>query len=127
MRCNHTKNDGERCKASALPGKQKCMFHHPSFSRKRAEGRRAGGTNRSVPVATLAADTPDLALATVADVVVALAATINQVRNGKLAVGVGNCVGCLAGVLLKALEGSQLEQRIAALESCQTHQRRIAR
>jgi hypothetical protein len=76
--------------------------------------------NRSRPAATLAEDTPDLPLRTVADVAAALAVTLNQVRTGKVAVQVGNCLGVLAGVLLKALEGSDLERRIAALEASST-------
>jgi len=51
--------------------------------------------------------------------VAALGQTINQVRTGRLAVNVGNCIGVLAGVLLRAIEGGDLEQRIAALESKQ--------
>jgi hypothetical protein len=51
--------------------------------------------------------------------VAALGQTINQVRTGRLPVNVGNCIGVLAGVLLRAIEGGDLEQRIAALESKQ--------
>jgi hypothetical protein len=63
--------------------------------------------------------TPDLPLKTVRDVVSAVADTFNKVRTGQLAVGVGNCRGVLAGVLLKALETSDLEQRLSALEARQ--------
>jgi hypothetical protein len=77
----------------------------------------AGGRERSRPAATLPPDTPDLPLKSVADVMVALGLTINQVRTGRLAVNIGNCLGVLAGVLLKAIEGGDLEQRIAALEA----------
>jgi hypothetical protein len=62
-------------------------------------------------------------LKTVADVVAALGQTINQVRAGRLAVNVGNCIGVLAGVLLKAIEGSELERRIASLEANQGRRR----
>jgi hypothetical protein len=69
--------------------------------------------------ATLPPDTPDLPLRTVADVVAALALTMNQVRTGRLGVNVGNCLGVLAGVLLKAIEGSDFEERLAAVEARQ--------
>jgi hypothetical protein len=62
-------------------------------------------------------DAPDLPLNSVCDVVRLLGETINQVRTGRLGVNVGNCVGVLAGVLLKAIEGGDLEQRLAALEA----------
>jgi hypothetical protein len=58
-------------------------------------------------------------LKTVKDVVTALATTFNAVRTGRLDARVGNCLGVLAGVLLKAIEGGDLEQRIAALETRQ--------
>jgi hypothetical protein len=61
-------------------------------------------------------DTPNLPLASVADVVTMLGATINQVRRGELDVRVANAVGYLGGVLLKGLQEGELEQRIAALE-----------
>src|SRR5690349_7438754 len=115
--CCHRKRDGGRCQAMPRAGRKHCTFHDPELAEARAEGRRQGGVNRSKPAATLPADSPDLPLRTVADVVAALAATINQVRTGRLGVGVGNCLGVLAGVLLKAIEGSDLEQRIAALEA----------
>lgn len=117
MRCAAEKPDGTRCRAHTLPGKSRCVFHDPASAQKTAAGRRQGGVTRSQPAATLSRDEPDLPLSTVHDVVAALSKTINQVRTGQLAVGVGNCIGCLAGVLLKAMESGDLEQRIAALEN----------
>jgi hypothetical protein len=67
--------------------------------------------------ATLPPDTPDLPLKTVGDVIAVLAVTMNQVRTGRLGVNVGNCLGVLAGVLLRAIEGGDFEQRLAALEA----------
>jgi hypothetical protein len=117
MICQGKRADGTPCRATAHRGKRFCCFHDPELTEARAEGRRRGGVNRSKPAATLPPHTPDLSLKTVDDVVAALAETINQVRTGKLAVNVGNCLGVLAGVLLRALEGSDLDRRIAALEA----------
>jgi hypothetical protein len=64
-------------------------------------------------VVTLPADTPDAPLETVKDVVVLLGRTINSVMTGKLSIGVGHCVSQLAGVLLRALEGDEVEQQLA--------------
>ena|SRR5437868_4542712 len=126
MRCSHTKADGTRCRAPALPGKAKCVFHDPSTAADRAEGRRRGGVTRSRPAATLPPETPDLPLRTVADVVRLVGETINHVRAGRLAANVGNCLFVGAGMLLKALEVGQLEERVAALESRQGPHRRAA-
>ena len=115
--CAHNKSDGRPCRARLRPGRPFCTFHDPKLARRRANGRRQGGVNRSRPAATLAPDTPDLPLTTVADVAAAIAITINQVRTGKVAVQIGNCLGVLAGVLLKAIEGGDLAARVEALES----------
>jgi hypothetical protein len=124
--CSHKKLDGSRCQAKPLPGKTACVFHDPELAAERAEGRRQGGVNRSTKAATLPTDTPDLPLTTVRDVITALATTFNAVRVGRMDARVGNCLGVLAGVLLKAIEGGDLEQRIAALESRSTPMRRSA-
>jgi hypothetical protein len=116
-RCEHVKPGGSRCRAQALPGKRACTFHDPDLAVKRAEGRRRGGRARSRPAAVLPPGTPDLPLKTVADVVTLLAETINQVRRGQLDAKVGNCLGVLAGVLLRAIEGGEMEKRVAAVEA----------
>src|SRR5262245_28760416 len=122
--CNGKKKDGRPCPVPARPSGY-CWVHDPELARQRAGERRRGGVNPSRPAATLPPGTPDLPLKSVEDVVAALGQTINQVRTGKIAVNVANCSGVLAGVLLKAIEGGDLEQRIAALEGRQD-QRRIA-
>lgn len=115
-KCNQTTRAGRPCRATALPGKDVCMFHDPEHAEVQAEARRRGGTQRSRPAVTLPPDTPDLPLETVADVIKALASTFNAVRCGRLDARVGNCLFVGAGVLLKAIEGGDLERRIAALE-----------
>lgn len=125
MRCKGKKKDGTPCQASAHPGKRYCCFHNPDLAEQRAEGRRKGGINRREPTTTLPPDTPDLPLKSVADVVAALAQTINQVRTGRIDARVGNCLFVGAGVLLKAIQESDIEARLAALESRNQNQRRL--
>jgi hypothetical protein len=86
---------------------------------RRAEGRRRGGVNcaRVLRLVTLPPDAPDIPLATVQDVATLLGATIAQVRKGTIDCRVGNCIGQLAGVLLKAMEAGDLERRLEALEA----------
>lgn len=113
--CGHVKANGERCKGKALPSGF-CRFHDPA---KAAEHRRAcaaGGRARSRKLATLAADAPDLPLAVPRDMLAALADTFNRVRRGELDPRVGNCLGLLAGQIMKALELTDLGERIAELE-----------
>lgn len=125
-KCRCKKRDGSPCPNRARTGKATCWIHDPDLAQQRAEGRRRGGLNRLRPATTLPDDTPVAPLATVQDVAALLAATINQVRTGKVAVQVGNCVGVLAGVLIKAIEGGDLERRLVALEQGAIHRRRIA-
>jgi hypothetical protein len=116
-RCSFVKADGGRCKAVPRPGATWCTFHDPALAPERAEGRRRGGVARTRTAVTLPADTPDLPLRTVGDIVRALGLTFNHVRTGRLDARVGNCLGVLAGVLLRAIQGDELEQRLAALEA----------
>jgi hypothetical protein len=119
-RCKHQNKDGTPCRTPARPGKSCCWVHDPDLAANRAEGRRRGGRARSRPAAVLPADTPDLPLKTTADVRAFLGVTINQVRRGELDAKVGNCLGMLAGVLSRAIEGGEMEQRMAAVEAVLT-------
>src|SRR4051812_39222603 len=77
--CRHTKPDGTRCRAAALPGRALCTFHDPGLAEERAAGRSRGGVARCQSLkGTLPPATPDLPLRTVGDVVAALGETINQ-------------------------------------------------
>jgi hypothetical protein len=92
------------------------LFHDPERAKQAQAARRRGGINRSKPRAVLPADTPGLPLANFADVRQLLGETINQVRIGRLDVKVGHTLGFLAGVLLKAIEASELERLTEEIE-----------
>jgi hypothetical protein len=111
-RCTATRLDGEPCKAQALPGGDRCLFHDPQRREQVDLARRAGGISSRRGPTTLPPDTADLPLATVADVSAALAQTINLVRRGQLDAKTANSAGYLLNVLLRALEGDALERQI---------------
>jgi hypothetical protein len=69
-----------------------------------------------VPRATVPACEGDLAIGGVADVCTLLARTINDVRTGRLDPKLANCVGYLSGILVRAFEVGELEERLAMLE-----------
>jgi hypothetical protein len=121
-KCHANKADGSRCGALALPGQEHCFFHAPSREQERAAARSRGGQASRRKAAVLPLDTAELALATVDDVVKLLAQTINQTRTGRLDTRTANAVGYLCGILLKALQDSDLDRRIAALEQQRAHQ-----
>lgn len=55
----------------------------------------------------------DVPLATVGEVAAALATTFKGVRSGEIDAKVGNCLGLLAGQLLRALQESELAEEMA--------------
>lgn len=113
--CQQVKSDGHRCQARRIGGSEYCFFHEPKRIAERAAARRAGGLKKRM--ATLPDVTPDAPLADAHDVSRLLAETINQVRCGKLDPKVANAVGYLAGILLKAVQQTEVETRVAALEA----------
>jgi len=120
-RCEHVKADGKHCRAWKLHGSDYCFFHDPAKAAERASARQAGG--RKGKAAVLPPETPLLPVRTAGDVIGLLGETIHQVRTGQLDPRVGNCIGYLSGIVLKATEQGEMEQRLAALESIVAGQR----
>jgi len=115
IRCQKTKRDGNTCKASALIGKKYCALH--SDDGRAAELGSKGGRRRSVykpgdlrefTAPKTASDLRDL-----------LAESIVEIRAGKLDPRVGNALGYLGASYLRALEVSEIESRLDALETSQ--------
>jgi hypothetical protein len=113
--CQHVKDDGTICQAAKVHGSDYCFFHDPAKAGERAAARRTGGEHGRMAV--LPPDAPHRRVATAAEVIDLLGETINHVRTGLLDPRVGNCVGYLAGVLLKAVEQGEVEERLAVLEA----------
>jgi hypothetical protein len=113
--CEYTKPDGTRCRARALANGPHCFFHAEETAEARQSARRRGGKTRSKAAAVLPTDTPDVPLATVGDVVSLLAMSINEVRKGAIDAKVANATGYLAGVLLRAMEESELAEQVRQL------------
>ena len=112
MQCQKKKRDGKRCRAPALAGKKYCALHAEP-GRAAALGRK-GGCRRTVY-------SPDslkefVAPQSAADLRDLLAEAIIEIRAGKLDPKVGNALGYLGTSLLRALEASDTERRLDALE-----------
>jgi hypothetical protein len=114
-RCGATKPDGSNCRTAALPGSVFCLFHDPSRADERREAKARGG--RQNHLRTLQASVPDVRVKDRADAIALLSETINQVRKGQIDPKVANCVGFLANILMKAIEGAQVDARIEQLET----------
>ncbi len=117
MICEH-ESDGKRCRAFALRESSPplCVRHSedPDIIRRRQEGDRKGGAVGAAR--TLPAKTPAPTLETAGDVRALLAETIQQVRLGAVDTRTANAVGYLASVLLRAVEGHELDTRLTELE-----------
>ena len=94
-----------------------CFFHDPAALEERRAARRTGGIERSKKAAVLPANAVDCPLESVGHICELLGQTINQVRKGIVDPRVGNSVGYLAGIMLKALDMGELEKRLARLET----------
>jgi len=111
--CAHVRATGDRCKGFAIAGSAYCFAHDPAQTTKRADARSRGGQAGRVP--PLAES--NLAIRTLGDVLGLVELTINDVRAGRVDVKVANAVGYLANVAMKAIEQSDLEVRLEALEA----------
>lgn len=123
-RCCHIKADGTQCRARKVRGSEYCFFHDPAKAAERAVAQQAGGQRGRAAV--LPPDTPGRQVKTAAEVIGLLSETINHVRTGQLDPKVGNCIGYLSGVILKAVEQGNMADRLASLESIVNGQSRPA-
>ena len=112
--CEEIKSNGERCRAMAMAGSQYCFFHDPSVSEARKAAQRQGGQANGQEV--LPADLADVPLHSGKDVAAFLAETINQVRKGRVSPKIASTVGYLSSLLMKALDTTDLEERLAKVE-----------
>lgn len=120
-RCAASCSGGGRCRGAPVAGSQYCSFHDPGRAGAVAAGRSAGGERRSRPRAVVSASEADVEVRDAKGVCRLLSITINDVRKGRLDPKIANTVGYLAGVLVRAIEVGDLEERLAALEGAVHH------
>jgi hypothetical protein len=110
--CNANNKNGERCRAWAITGKAKCALHSdPQLAAKM-------GAKHGRRVTALEADTPAPLESpkTANQVRDVLAETIVQIRGRKLDTRTANALAYVATSLLRAIEVSDLEDRLQVLE-----------
>ena len=119
MRCKRKNLDGKRCGARALKGKESCALHaDPNKAAELGSKGGRGRATRSVAAADEAASPLDpVDLPTTAERLRdLLAAAVYQVNLGKLDTKTSNALAYTGATLLRAIELSSLESRLAALE-----------
>jgi hypothetical protein len=113
MQCQKKKRDGNQCRARARTGQKYCALH--SEPGRAAELGSKGGRRRAVY-------SPDglqefTAPRTAANLRDLLAQSIIEIRMGKLDPKLANSISYLGTGFLRALEVSDLEARLLALET----------
>ena len=111
--CAHVKTNGEPCRGYAVAGSRYCFAHDPAQADKRDDARRRGGTAGTIPPL----EASDIRVSPLGDVLALVELTINDVRAGRVDVKIANSVGYLANIAMKAIEQSDLEARLDALEA----------
>ena len=111
-RCKARTKAGSSCQAPAIEGGL-CFCHaHPE--RLAELGRKGGQKNRHWSPSDH--ELPQKPLKSTSEVAMLLEETINRIRQGPFDLRAANSIGFLAGILLKALERSRIEERLANLE-----------
>jgi len=113
MQCQKRKHDGERCRARTVTGKKFCSLH--AEPGRAAELGRKGGRRRAVySLENLKAFS---APTSAADLRGPIAQSIVELRTGTLDPRLANSISYLGACFLRALEMSDLEARLQALEA----------
>ena len=120
--CTATNRDGSPCNGYAVTASDYCFHHDPARAAERLHARRKGGRarhGRHVGPAA-GADPSGLAgritLDTMADVAALLQDAINTTLRLENSIHRARTVGYLAGLLIKALDFSILEERLDQVE-----------
>lgn len=114
MVCKATNKSGKPCKAHAMNDSEYCYLHNPEIKASeklsaRSNGGKSIAHNKSNTIGTIT-------LKSSSDVVTLLSKTINAVLTNEIDVKRANSIGFLSNHLLKAIEVSDLEQRLIKLE-----------
>jgi len=117
-RCTHATKTGRPCRAAVRPGGKFCALHDPALEGARMAARRRAAATTNAPRRrrTLPAGTATPDLGNSRDVVGYLSQLVGRVERGEIDVRVGNCVGQIVNVLLRALSQVETVERIAAIE-----------
>lgn len=116
-RCKATNRRGEPCAAYACKDSDYCYWHDPDKAAERKAARRKGGLARHGRSIGVTGDPEPVAISSVADVVRLLEQAVNDVLRLENSIQRARAIGYLAGVIVKALELGELEERVAALEA----------
>lgn len=113
--CKAVNARGLPCGGYATAGSDFCFAHDPDRAKERKAARSKGGYARHGRQLLTAGDLPE-SFRTIADVTELLECTVKDALTLENSIARARAVGYLAGILFKALEVGDLEERIAELE-----------
>jgi hypothetical protein len=100
--------------ANAISNDDYCFWHSEKVTEdEKKSARIKGGQGGKIRVKS---SLKSIEINETRDVVSLLGDSINRVRSGELDVKIANCLGYLSGQIVKAIEISELEQRLQAIE-----------
>lgn len=116
MKCSFQTKEGT-CESYAMKSSNYCFTHNPDAKERHLEAASKGGAvSRDLGSISLT----KVPLKQITHVIDLLEDTINKVRvvkeDATMDIRVANCVGYLAGQLMKAIELSDLESRLEVVE-----------
>jgi hypothetical protein len=119
-KCAH-QSDAGACEAWALEGSTLCFFHDPAQAEQRALAQSKGGQRSHRQLAGLPDVQPPQTPQSIADT---MAQVIAGVLRGEVDPRIANSAAYCAATLIKAIEISDLERRVDALERANESERR---
>ena len=113
MQCISIKKEGEQCEANAITDSDFCFSHDPSMEEAKKIATAKGGKSPKKNYDPL----PPIEVSSSKDVIRLLATTITEVRQGEIDLRVANCIGYLAGHLIKAFEVGEVNEKLELFNS----------
>jgi len=121
-KCSATNKNGSPCSAGPVREDGYCYWHSPDLADQRRTDRQRGGAARS-NVARAKRQLPDAVL-TPAELQGFIGLALRGVLAGRIEPGVANAVATLARAAVAVREATEVEERLTALETADTHGRR---
>ena len=110
--CTASRKDGTPCRSRALPNSAYCWGHDPALAEQRREKSAKGGANKAT-VSRLGKRMP----ASLRPVLDTLYGALTGLEDGTTDPKTATAMASVAGAIMRLYEGSELEGRLAALET----------
>lgn len=114
-KCKGHNRAGDPCGADAQPGRPWCLWHDPDRAEERRRWQAEGGKARSH--SARARRELELADAGVKQLPGTLWRALRKVETGEIEPGVASAMATLSRAIIAAQQSSDLEERLAALET----------